>query len=77
MLWMLLVCQVIQKRGLMNRTPGECRVLVVIFFPFTGFLFHEIHSGGQSTQNFLKTLFAVERNDLNISLIDVILIIDD
>ena len=49
----------------------------MIFFPFTGFLFHEIHSGGQSTQNVLKTLFAVERNDLNISLIDVIMMIDD
>lgn len=51
----------------------------MIFFPFTGFLFHEIHSGGQSTQNFLKTLLknAVERNDLNISLIDVIMMIDD
>lgn len=49
----------------------------MIFFPFTGFLFHEILSGGQSTQNFLKTLYAVERNDLNISLIDVITMIDD
>jgi len=49
----------------------------VIFFPFTGFLLHEIHSGGQSTQNFLKTFFSVERNDPNISLIDVIMMIDD
>ena len=49
----------------------------MIFFPFTGFLFHEIHSGGQSTQNVLKTLFAVKRNDQNISLIDVIMMIDD
>ena len=59
-----------QKTRIVQST---CRDLLPIY----RFLFHEIHSGGQSTQNFLKTLFAVERNDLNISLIDVIMMIDD